>query len=149
MKESVNLYRVLGVSEHASSEEIKAAYRRMAKKYHPDAHPGDLDCEKKFQEISEAYSILGNSENRKKYDASFQTEKAEKEKVHKKAENQSDTSAPHSSNVDFENVHKTFEQFFGFHPETKDVTNEKKLNPNRRNPLDTTDLFERFMGIKR
>lgn len=147
MKENVNLYRVLGVSEHASSEEIKAAYRRLAKQYHPDAHPGDLDCEKKFQEVSEAYSILGNLENRKKYDAGFRTRKAEKEEVHKREQNQSDAS--HSSKVDFENVHKTFEQFFGFHPETKNVTNEKKLNPNQKNPLDTTDLFERFMGIKR
>lgn len=147
MKESVNLYQVLGVSEHATSEEIKAAYRRLAKKYHPDAHPGDLDCEKKFQEVSEAYSILGNLEKRKKYDAGFHGEKTRKEEVHRKTQNQSDTS--HSSNVDFENVHKTFEQFFGFNPETKSVTNEKKLNPSRKNPLDTTDLFERFMGIKR
>ncbi len=58
---------------------------------------------------------------------------------------------PAHAEVDFENIHKSFEQFFGFHPETKDVTNEEKLKPKTRqkNPLDTSKAFEQFMGIKR
>ena len=53
-----NYHRILGVSEDAEPEEIKAAYRRLAKKYHPDANPDDPDIKKKFQEISEAYEAL-------------------------------------------------------------------------------------------
>ena len=144
MKE--NLYQVLGVSRDATSEQIKTAYRKLAKKYHPDAHSGDVECEKKFQEISEAYSILGNEEKRKKYDASFTNTQDHRKDTYQKKKEQSDI---YDTKVDFENINKTFERFFGFNPETKDVTNEKKLNPNKKNPLDTTDMFERFMGIKR
>lgn len=53
-----NYYRILGVSEDAEPEEIKAAYRRLAKKYHPDSNPDDPSIKKKFQEISEAYEAL-------------------------------------------------------------------------------------------
>ena len=53
-----NYHRILGVSEDAEPEEIKAAYRKLAKKYHPDSHPDDPDIKKKFQEISEAYEAL-------------------------------------------------------------------------------------------
>ena len=53
-----NYHRILGVSEDAEPEEIKAAYRKLAKKYHPDSHPDDPNIKKKFQEISEAYEAL-------------------------------------------------------------------------------------------
>ena len=61
-------YEVLGVSRDASEEEIKAAYRRLAKKYHPDANPGDKEAEAKFKEASEAYAVLSDSEKRRQYD---------------------------------------------------------------------------------
>lgn len=61
-------YEVLGVDKKASHDEIKKAYRRLAKKYHPDAHPGDKAAEEKFKEANEAYEVLGNEEKRKKYD---------------------------------------------------------------------------------
>ncbi len=64
-----DLYKVLGVSRSASPDEIKKAYRRLAKKYHPDAHPGDKTAEEKFKEVSQAYDILGSPEKRKQYDA--------------------------------------------------------------------------------
>ena len=51
-------YEILGVSPSASDDEIKAAYRRLAKKYHPDANPGDKVAEEKFKELSEAYRLL-------------------------------------------------------------------------------------------
>ncbi|MFO7294545.1 MAG: J domain-containing protein [Clostridia bacterium] len=62
-------YKILGVSRDATQEEIKRAYRRLAKKYHPDANPGDKEAEQKFKEINEAYQVLGDEEKRKKYDA--------------------------------------------------------------------------------
>lgn len=61
-------YKILGVDKSASSEEIKKAYRKLAKKYHPDRNQGDRAAEEKFKEISEAYEVLGNTEKRKKYD---------------------------------------------------------------------------------
>ena len=61
-------YEVLGVSKTATDEEIKKAYRGLAKKYHPDMNPGDKDAEKKFKEASEAYAILSDKEKRAQYD---------------------------------------------------------------------------------
>ncbi len=62
-------YKILGVSKDATQEEIKRAYRRLARKYHPDVNPGDKSAEEKFKEINEAYEVLGDPEKRKKYDA--------------------------------------------------------------------------------
>lgn len=61
-------YEVLGVDKKASADEIKKAYRKLAKKYHPDLHPNDESAHKKFTEINEAYEVLSDPEKRKKYD---------------------------------------------------------------------------------
>lgn len=61
-------YEVLGVGKNATKKEIKDAYRKLARKYHPDANPGNKSAEEKFKEISEAYEILGNEQKRKTYD---------------------------------------------------------------------------------
>ena len=61
-------YEVLGVSKNATEDEIKKAYRSLAKKYHPDMNPGDKEAEVKFKEVNEAYAVLSDSEKRSKYD---------------------------------------------------------------------------------
>lgn len=61
-------YNTLGVSKDASEDEIKKAYRRLARKHHPDVNPGDSSAEEKFKEINEAYQVLSDKEKRQKYD---------------------------------------------------------------------------------
>lgn len=61
-------YEVLSVSKDASEDEIKRAYRSLAKKYHPDMNPGDAEAEVKFKEVNEAYAVLSDSEKRAQYD---------------------------------------------------------------------------------
>jgi DnaJ-class molecular chaperone len=64
-----DLYQVLGVPRTASEEEIRAAYRKLAKENHPDLNPGNAEAERRFKEISAAYDIIGDSAKRKRYDA--------------------------------------------------------------------------------
>jgi curved DNA-binding protein len=61
-------YKILGVNRNASEREIKQAYRRLARQYHPDVNPGDKSAEGKFKQINEAYEVLSDKENRQKYD---------------------------------------------------------------------------------
>lgn len=65
----IDYYKVLEIDKKATEAEIKKAYRKLARKYHPDINPNDKDAEKKFKEINEANEVLGNPEKRKKYDA--------------------------------------------------------------------------------
>ena len=68
MAEKRDYYEVLGVDKNASETEIKRAYRKVAKKYHPDMNPGDKEAEAKFKEVTEAYEILSDSEKKAQYD---------------------------------------------------------------------------------
>jgi len=68
MADKRDFYDVLGVAKNASDSELKKAYRKMAKKYHPDVSPGDKAAEAKFKEVSEAYSVLSDASKRKTYD---------------------------------------------------------------------------------
>src|SRR5512143_2961929 len=63
-----DLYRVLGVARDASADEVKTAYRKLARKHHPDVNPGDQKAEDRFQEISFAYDVPSDPENRAPYD---------------------------------------------------------------------------------
>ena len=65
---SRDYYEVLGVQKTATDKEIKSAYRRLARKFHPDVNPGDKASEAKFKEINEAYEVLGDPDKRRKYD---------------------------------------------------------------------------------
>ena len=65
---SKDYYAELGVKKDASAEEIKKAYRKLARKYHPDSNAGDASAEAKFKEVSEAYDVVGDAKKRKEYD---------------------------------------------------------------------------------
>lgn len=68
MSSKRDYYEVLGVSKTASASEIKSAFRKMAKKYHPDANPNDSEAEAKFKEVQEAYAVLSDDKKRQQYD---------------------------------------------------------------------------------
>ena len=66
--EFIDYYKVLGVDKSASQEDIKKAYRKLARKHHPDLNPNDKEAHKKFQQVNEANEVLSDPEKRKKYD---------------------------------------------------------------------------------
>ncbi len=68
MADKRDYYEVLGVPKNASEADIKKAFRNTAKKYHPDMHPGDKECEEKFKEAQEAYAVLSDAQKRQQYD---------------------------------------------------------------------------------
>ena len=68
MAEKRDYYEVLGIGKNATDAEIKSAYRKLAKKYHPDLNPGDKDAEEKFKEVNEANDVLSDPNKRKRYD---------------------------------------------------------------------------------
>lgn len=64
----IDYYKILGIDKKSSADQIKKAYRKLARKYHPDVNPGDKQAEKKFKEINEANEVLSHPQNREKYD---------------------------------------------------------------------------------
>ncbi|QBQ40090.1 DnaJ C-terminal domain-containing protein [Sphingobacterium psychroaquaticum] len=119
----VDYYKVLGVEKTASADEIKKAYRKLARKYHPDLNPNDETAKKKFQELNEANEVLTDPEKRKKYDQYGENWKHGEE--YEKAQQQSRQSAgaqgspfdgfdfDYSGNYDTGEFSDFFEQMFG------------------------------------
>lgn len=143
-----NLYSILGVSNTADEETIKKAYRKLAKKYHPDLNKNNKEAELRFKEIGEAYHILGDPEKRQKYNFARQEQTTiNKEKTSTKKTATSSSNAQ----IDMFNMTQGFEEFFGFNPKSGKIINEEKLNlrhEKKKNPLDTSALFAKYMGFK-
>lgn len=126
-------YKILGVEESASADEIKKAFRKLAREYHPDKTGGDKNKEKIFMEINEAYEILGNDENRKNYH--------NKGKDNKNNPTQSNEKN-YAKGFDMNDFEKHFESFFGFSKEGEKVNkNSQKIN--------TDNMFNSFFNIKK
>ena len=68
MAEKRDYYEVLGVDKNASEDEIKRAYKKLARKYHPDMNPGDKEAEEKFKEVNEANEVLSDPEKKARYE---------------------------------------------------------------------------------
>ena len=68
MADKRDYYEVLGIQKDASADDIKKAYRSLARKYHPDLHPDDKQCAEKFKEVNEAYEVLSDPSKKERYD---------------------------------------------------------------------------------
>lgn len=111
----IDYYKILGLNKKATEKDIKKAYRKFARKYHPDLNPDDKAAEKKFKEINEANEVLSHTENRKKYDKygkdwehAEQFEKAQQQQQYQRAHH-----GGHSSNYSEEDFSDFFSSMFG------------------------------------
>ncbi len=142
-----NYYEILGVSEQASTQEIKQAYRKLAKHYHPDVVKDDAEKTKKMYEIQEAYQCLGEEEKRKKYD---EARLKAKEKFASKGWNNKKNGNTDSNRQDFVPNMSQFEQFFGFQPgKGMETYQHKGAGAKKANgPINPEEMFATFFGMK-
>lgn len=139
----MDYYKILGISQQADAEQIKQAYRKQAKKYHPDLNPGNPEAEAKFKEVVEAYEVLADEAKRKEYDLKRRKTEDRKDRGEKK-QGHADP-----QNVNMGDLMKNMERYFGFsfHKGQEDGQMQGR-GGEKRNPLDVTEMFEAFMGIK-
>ncbi|MDN3643341.1 J domain-containing protein [Lutimonas halocynthiae] len=111
----VDYYKTLGITKKASEADIKKAYRKLARKYHPDLNPNDKEAERKFKEINEANEVLSNAANRKKYDSYGKDWKhaEEFEKAGQRSRSQQSYQRPSSGQYSEEDFSDFFGSMFG------------------------------------
>lgn len=135
-------YRILGVERQASDEQIKKAYRKLAKKYHPDVVKDDQAKQERMYEIQEAYECLGNEQRRRKYD----TDCASVSQTGAGARTKRDMrKGPAPSRPKMPDL-SPFERFFGFTPGKGMETYRDQRAEKPQGPIPTDDLFAAFFG---
>ncbi len=135
-------YRILGVERQASDEQIKKAYRKLAKKYHPDVVKDDPAKQERMYEIQEAYECLGNEQRRRKYD----TDCASVSQTGAGARSERDMrKGPAPSGPKMPDL-SPFERFFGFTPGKGMETYRDQRAEKPQGPIPTDDLFAAFFG---
>ena len=144
-------YKILGVSETSSKDEIKKAFRSLAKKYHPDRNGNDENAIKKFQEVNEAYEVLSNEDSKKSYDEKKTNFKnAHKKKNVNSKNNKTDndfSEKTRSKKESMEDLNQYFANFFGFDPTSNNINKDKLKKQD--NPIDTSNMFESFFKMKK
>jgi curved DNA-binding protein len=109
----IDYYKILGLTKKATDKDIKKAYRKLARKYHPDLNPNDKTAEKKFKEVNEANEVLSNVENRKKYDKYGEHWERGEEYEKAQQQRQYSGSSRQSRGYSEENYSDFFENMFG------------------------------------
>jgi len=141
----IDYYKVLGIQKKSTQADIKKAYRKLARKYHPDLNPNDKEAEKKFKEINEANEVLSNTENRKKYDKhgkdwkhADEIDKAQQQRQQSRSsyQNQSSSNFSDSEYSDF------FESMFGGGRNRGGNVKFKGQDYNAELQLDLKDVYE-------
>jgi curved DNA-binding protein len=141
----IDYYKILGIDKNATEKDIKKAYRKLARKYHPDLNPNNKEAEKNFKEINEANEVLSNVENRKKYDKygkdwehAEHFEKAEQEQQYRRSSQQKSSGDFNESDYsDF------FESMFGGRTTGRRTSNVqfKGQDFNAELQLNLTDVY--------
>lgn len=141
-------YKILQVEKNASADEIKKSFRKLAKKFHPDANLNNKEAEETFKEINEAYNILGDENKKARYDLDISSQSdGDINRFNKKntgrERNKSDNKM---SAEDFMKTDNIFEGYFGFNPKG----NNSNLNNKNENikPMKTGEAFEKIFGKK-
>lgn len=141
-------YEILEISPKASKDEIKAAFRKLAKKYHPDTNVNDKTLGEKFREINEAYSVLNDENSRKQYDDKLFKSKTRDKKNDNAKKSTSNSKKQSDMKSAMENLNIQFKDFFGFDANSNEVK-EDILNSNAKNPIDTSEIFNSFFKQKK
>lgn len=142
--EFIDYYKVLAISKNATQDEIKVAYRKLARKYHPDLNPNNKEAEKKFKEINEANEVLSSPENRKKYDAhgsEWKNADAFNAQRNKQKNTQRNTGNPFGGNEgsDFSDF---FESMFGRQGRKNNQTKFRGQDLNAEIQLKLSEVYE-------
>lgn len=133
-------YKILGVDRQASTEEIKKAYRSLAKKYHPDVVKDDKAKQERMYEIQEAYACLEKEERRKKYDAECLKSSRSTVNAGEKAKNSRDPFGKTKPDMG------QFERFFGFQPGRGMETYQDQRAKKPEGPIKPEEMFAAFFG---
>jgi curved DNA-binding protein len=136
-------YEILGIRREATKDEIKKAFRKLARQYHPDVNPGDKEAEAKFKIVNEAYNTLSDASAKAMYDARLEGGHIDQAPQGAKTVKSPAGYQPFA----FEHLDSSFENFFGFNPKTQGAGLDHK-EP-RKTPMDTTELFERYFQTKK
>lgn len=134
-------YKILGVNREAQPEEIKRAYRKLAKQYHPDVVKDDKAKQDRMYEIQEAYACLENEEHRKKYDAECLRNSRRAAETGRRAENNARSSQDRKPDIG------QFERFFGFQPGRGMETYQDRKARKPEGPIKPEEMFVAFFGI--
>jgi len=141
--EYIDYYKSLGVSKTATADEIKKAYRKLARKYHPDINPNDKEANKKFQEINEAHEVLSDPEKRKKYDRygkDWQHGEAQEQARRAQQQQYDFGGQQYSGNFDEDGFSDFFSSLFGNGARSKARYRGSDLNASLQ--LNLTDVFK-------
>ncbi|MCK6075278.1 DnaJ domain-containing protein [Paenibacillus silvae] len=149
-------YAVLGVEREASPEQIRKAYRQLAKKFHPDVNRGDPQAEARFKQVHEAYSALGNPELRAAYDQQQSRSSTNRQEAGAAASSTAPKKSGYTNNgpinaekewSDPSRMQEQFEQFFGYRPKGKENSNRGKADPDKG--MDMSAMFDRYFGVRK
>ncbi|MCL2593204.1 MAG: DnaJ domain-containing protein [Defluviitaleaceae bacterium] len=144
-------YKVLQVKNTAAVEEIKASYRKLAKKFHPDANPNNKQAEEVFKKISEAYDVLSDEAKKAEYDRKMfgtgRNESHQNSSTGQSTKGAAQRASRNLSESDFMRTGNAFEDFFGFNP--KSNSPELKTKNDKVKPMKTSEAFEKIFGKRK
>ena len=146
MQPEHDYYKTLGVNPDATQEEIRKAYRKLAKKYHPDANPGNEKAEQVFRAIATAYAVLGDETKKAEYDRERSGVQPDRGQRGPKGTSTKYRASRPMTPEDFFRAGSAFEKYFGFDP--KSASGSTNTDEDVK-PMKTADAFKAIFGDMR